>query len=446
MSNQAQHAEQFVLGALLIDNDAIDRIADLEAMHFYNFENKAIFEEITKQIISGKRADMITVFDILKDKIVDCLVYLNGLATSCGSSANIARHAELIIDCSIKRSLVALGNEIEEITRSHKQSAACVDIVASRVDLLSQRKTNIDPQKFDAMLGHYVQTMEDRISGKIRPISTGYLDLDNRLGGGFDRGTLTVIAGRPAMGKTALGLGIARNCSREGSALFLSMEMSKDQVCDRNVSALGKVPLAWLRMPRSDSPTDQRNWELVTGAFAAAQNMNLWIDDQTGLNMLSIRNKARLVKRKNGLDLLVIDQLSFITGASSDKAWESIGEYTRALIQIGKEMDVAVVLLAQLNRNCETRQNKRPMLSDLAQSGSIEQDADTILFLYRDEVYNPDTMDRGMAEIIIGKQRQGAPGMVPMVYIGEQTRFETYAGTWNPAPVKSYKEKRSGFD
>lgn len=438
-------AEYSVIGALLIDNDSIDRIADLLPEHFYNHENRQYFEELQKQIIAGKRADVITVFDSLRAKIPDCLQTLNMIANTVGSSANIQRYADIIVDKAIKRALVAIMREGEEVATSFKKSAECVDFVASKLEKLAQRRTDQEPQRLENLLGDYAQTLEDRMSGKIKPIKTGFADLDSKLGGGLERGTLTVVAGRPAMGKTAFGLGIARHVSFEGSALFLSMEMPKEQVCDRNIAALGHIPIQWLRNP-TDTPPTKNYWDQMTKAFSQSQEMNFYIDDQTSLNMLSIRNKARKVKRKSGLDLLVIDQLSFIVGASSEKLHEAIGEYTRALLGIAKELGIAVILLCQLNRDCEKRPIKRPIMADLASSGSIEQDANNIIFLYRDEVYNDNSQDKGICEVIIGKQRQGSPGFIGLKYFGEETRFENLAQPWQPSEQKSYKRKGLAAD
>lgn len=445
MTHEIQ-AEFSVIGALIIDNDAIDRINDLEPSHFYNSDNRVIFSEIRKQITAGKRVDVITIFEQLKDQVSDCLVLLNQISQSVGSSANISRYAEIITDKAIKRALVALGREIEDVVATGQKSGVCVDLVASKIDALGQRKTAQEPQRLDDMLMNYTQVLEDRMSGKIKPIATGFVDLDKKLGGGVDRGSLIIVAGRPAMGKTAFGLGIARNVSYWGSALFLSMEMAKEQVIDRNISAIGKLPLAWLRAPVDNTPAERGYWDNVTKAYGEVERLNLFIDDQPGLNMLAVRNKARQIKRKNGLDVMVIDQLSFLTGAQSDQNWQAIGEYTRALLQIGKELNIAVVLLAQLNRDCEKRPNKRPQMSDLAQSGSIEQDAATIIFLYRDEVYNPDSPDKGICEIIIGKQRQGETGIVGLAYIGEQTRFADLQHGWQASQPKSYTKRSSLAD
>lgn len=279
------------------------------------------------------------------------------------------------------------------------------------------------------------------MNGTIRPVSTGFDDVDDLLGGGLERGTLTVVAGRPGMGKTAFGLGLARNTADNGEvSLFLSMEMPRRQVMDRNISALSRVPLGWMKEPSNNGEA----WDRITHAYARAKDMPLYIDDQPGMNMLQLRSKARQVKRRAGaLGCLVVDQLSFLEGAAADNMAYAIGEYTRALISVAKELDCAVVLLAQLNRECEKRPNKRPMPSDLASSGSIEQDAATLIFLYRDEKYNPDSPDKGVCEVIVPKARQGATGMRGLTYIDDQTRFESLARGWRPQSEEKPKSNRT---
>lgn len=432
-------AEQSVIGALLLDNESLYRIPNLTAAHFYRHDHRDIFSEISRQIVSGARCDVITTFDALRDKIVDCLPYLNQISGAIGSSASISRYADMIVDRAVKRSMAALGGEMQE--PSMEDADVVLDRFAAKLEALAQKKTQQEPQRLSDMLGNYVDVIQARMDGKIKPLATGFADLDIRLDGGLERGTLTVVAGRPGMGKTAFGLGIARNVSTWGASLFLSMEMSKDQVSDRNIAAMGRIPIAWLRRPKDDTEM----FNSMTAAFAKAADMNLFIDDQTSLNMLEIRNKSRSVKRKSGLDVLVIDQLSFITGGESDKSWEVVGEYTRGLLALSKELGVATVLLCQLNRKCEERPNKRPMLSDLAVSGSIEQDAANVIFLYRDEIYNPDTPDKGICEVIAAKQRQGEPGMVGLAYIGNQTRFEDLVHGWKPTPRETQRT-RKGFE
>lgn len=440
-------AEQTVLGALLADNDALDRISDLDASHFYRHDHRMIFEEIRAQIASGQRADAVTVSEPLKDKVADCFKYLALLRHSAVSAANITRHSAIVIDRATKRALMVLADELRDMANSNQPAALCVDNVASKLEDLAHHKTSNEPKRLDEMLVSYIDVLMRRMNGLCRPVATGFRHLDEQLGGGFERGTLTVIAGRPGMGKTAAGLGVARLVAvNGGNALFFSMEMSAEQVSDRNVAALGHVPVKWLMNPSEHKPDDSTQWEAATGAFIKARNMKFFIDDQTGLNMLEIRAKARATKRKaGGLDLIVVDQLSFIKGSKSDKLYEAVGEYTRALVALAKELDCAVILLCQLNRDCEKRPDKRPMLADLALSGSIEQDAANIIFLYRDVIYHPELTgdERDICEWIIAKQRQGEPGTVGLKYTGYLTRFDDLPYRWTPKEKVSNDRRQS---
>lgn len=445
-------AEQAVLGALLADNDALDRVAELEAIHFYRADHRLIFEELQRQIMAGQRADAVTLYERLDGRIDDCLRYLATMRQSAVTASGIVRHAKIVIEKADKRSLAAISDEMRELAASHQPAASCIDLMASKLELLVQKKTGHDPERMEDMMAGYVDVLQQRMSGVIAPVKTGFIDLDERLDGGVERGTVTVVAARPGMGKTAFGLCIARNTSMEGGvSAFFSMEMARDQVNDRNVSALGKIPLKWLRKPGEDSSassSDSMYWSGLTVAITKSRDMDLFIDDETGLNMLEIRAKARKIKRKAGrLDCIVIDQLSFITGGKSDKLHEVVGEYTRALVRLAKELDAAVVLLCQLNRECEKRPNKRPIMADLAMSGSIEQDAANILFLYRDDKYNPDSRDKGLCEVNCEKLRQGEPGVVALAYIGAQTRFESLSYPWRPQTKDElpHTKKKGGF-
>lgn len=436
-------AEHSVLGALLLDNNAIDRISDVSEAHFYRAEHRTIFAEIAKQIAVGKTADVVTVAISLAAKVEDCMSYLNSLAQNTPSSASIRRYADILIDRAMKRDLMVLGNEMWDYANSPEDSSSLIDRAASRLDAMGQKKTRGMPTRLSEMLSDYADLLDRRMRGQVKPIATGFSDLDRRLDGGLERGTLTVVAARPGMGKTAIGLSFCRNVAQWGSAVFLSMEMDKAQVNDRNVAALGKLPISWLRKPTEE---DSTVWTQLTHAYQKASELEFYIDDETGLNMLEIRNKARMIKRKIGLDLLVIDQLSFITGGSKEKKnYELIGEYTRGLIALAKQLGCAIVLLCQLNRECESRNNKRPMLSDLAMSGSIEQDAANVIFLYRDEIYNPDSTDKGVCEVICTKQRQGEPGTIALTYIANQTRFEDIAFRWQPPSMREQPRSR-GLD
>lgn len=434
----SMQAEQAVLGALINFNNSLDKVTDLKSEHFYNADNRKIYAEIIAQIGSGKICDVISLSDALQGDNGDWLVYIHQLSQSQPSAASIRVHADLIIDYSKRRNLVAACREIESLAGT-APAIELADVLSTKLDQISIA-SNQEPEKFSESLNNYVELLQDRMDGKIRPIGTGFVDLDKRLDGGIERGTLTVLAARPGMGKTAFGLSLARNVAEWGSVGFLSMEMPKAQVNDRNIAALGRVPISWLRKPDDD----EDSWNRVTVAFEKAQNLKLWIDDQTSLNLLAIRSKARYIKRRSGLDLLIIDQLSFITGSKAENKAYELGDYTRGLLALAKELDCAIVLLAQLNRECEKRNNKRPMLSDLSSSGSIEQDASTVIFLYRDEVYNLDTQDKGICEVITAKQRQGETGTTALTYIGSQTRFEDLAFQWKPAQIKEPKDR--GFD
>ena len=434
-------AEQAVLGALMVDNDSLDRCADLDASHFYREDHRMIFGELQKQIAAGKKADPMTLFAVLGGKVEDGLKYMATLRMSAASAANIKHHAEIVLDKASKRALAAIASEAMELAASHEESAFCVDLVASKLEALSQRRTVHEPKLIGDTMVDYLTMIQNRLAGLHKPIPTGYVHFDELMGGGLERGTLTVVAGRPGTGKTAFGLGIARNVAAAGgtSAIF-SMEMAAAQLNDRNMAAIGKIPLAWLRSP-DESDHASPYWTQLSYATQKAQGMQLWIDEQAGMNMLELRAKARKIKRKTGLDILVIDQLSFITGGDSDQEWQNIGKYTRAMIEVAKSLDIAVVLLAQLNRKCEDRSDKRPIMSDLAQSGSIEQDAANIVFLYRDVLWNPQTQDPGIAEVISAKQRQGTPGTIGMNYNGIFTLFEDLPYRWE-RKMESSEPKR----
>jgi replicative DNA helicase len=445
---QHLEAEQSVIGGLLRDNDALDRIPDLKAEHFYSNEHGAMFRELVRQIAAGQRADVITVGEALSGKFARVLPYLNEMAQTTPSAANIVRYAGLVVDRAVKRGVQRIGGEMQEWVASTEAAELIVARAANRLDALVMRDTSSEPSHMADLLVEHAEMMTKRVEKEesVLPIATGLVDLDRQLGGGLERGTLTIVAARPAMGKTALALAIGRAVgSDDGVAELLSMEMPKRQVMDRNIAAIGKIPLSWIKEPTDDTPEARACWDRLSYAYQKAQEINLFIDDQTALNMVQIRAKARQVKRKAGrLDVLIVDQLSFITGSELENRSYALGEYTRGFVALAKELDCAVVLLCQLNRKCEDRPNKRPMCSDLADSGSIEQDAATIIFIYRDEIYNPDTPDKGVAELIVGKARQGATGTVPATYIGEQTRFENYGAKWTPQDQREGAKPKSG--
>lgn len=433
-------AEQSVIGALMIDNDAIDRMGDLRAEHFYRADHRKIFAEILRQISAGNGGcDVVSVFSAISHEVDDCLPYLHSIANNTPTAANIGKYSKIVRDRALKRALVALGNEFSDIAASSPEDAeVLIDRASSRLEKLAEARVRQEPVRASDEMLAYIEELDRRASGLGgRVTSTGFPDIDRRLNGGMRPGDLIVLAARPKMGKTALALAIARNVSMVDPALVLSQEMPKAQLHDRNVSALGNIPLEHVLEPSNMTETD---WAGLTNALQKLKNMNLILDDQGGLTLMDVRMKAKQVKRKYGLTLMVVDYLQLMDGEGNNRN-EQIERITRGLKALGKELGFATLLLSQLNRELEKRPNKRPQPSDLRDSGAIEQDADAVLFLYRDEVYNPDTMDRGICEVDVALCRQGKPGRVALSFIGEQTRFESLSYDWKQ-PAEQQPKRR----
>ena len=441
----ARDQEQSVLGALLLDNESIDRIGDLRAEHFWDATHRQIFQATCKLILANKPADVITVFDKLQaeTKEID-LQYLHSLAQNTPSSANIGRYASIVRDRAIKRGLVALGRELEDQAESSvEDSAALVDQFSSRLEVLAQASVKSEPVLARDDLAAHIESIDERHHGRgIPAISTGFADLDRKLNGGLRRGNLVVLAARPKMGKTALALNVATNIATDRSVLVCSMEMPKSQLHDRNIASLGRIKLDHMLDPQRFTEQD---WDGLTAAVQKIDAMNLYLDDKPGLTLMQVRAKAKQVKRRASLDVMVIDYLQLMEGEGSNRNAQ-IESITRGLKTLAKELDIVIILLSQLNRELEKRPNKRPQPSDLRDSGSIEQDADLVVFLYRDEVYNPDSMDKGVCEVDVALNRQGAAGRVALTYIGEQTRFENLQHSWHPAAPKAAASRSRGFE
>lgn len=445
---QAVEAEESVVGALLIDNDAIDRIGDLRAEHFFRGDNRAIFTEIVALISGSVGADVMTVFERLQAKgraaDVGGLAYLNDLANNTPSSANIGRYAEIVRDRAQKRGLLALSHEIQDSVGGAPESAAVlIDRASSKLEKLGEAVVKSEPIHAGESLAKYLDYMDRQAEGLIKPVPTGLTDLDRKLGGGFYGGDLVIVAARPSMGKTAFSLTVAANVAVDETVLFLSMEMKNEQLQQRLVSAQGGISMGALRNPAN---MNNEEWSRVTHATRKIADLKLYLDDQPNLTLLEVRSKARAVKRKHGLSLLVVDYLGLMATGQEERRDLQIGALTKGLKNLAKELDIPVVLLSQLSRKCEERPNKRPLSSDLKDSGDIEADADTILFLYRDEVYNPDSMDKGVCEVICTKQRQGEIGITGLAFIGEQTRFVDLAQGQQFGARPEQKQRNKGFD
>ncbi len=433
-------AESSVLGGILLDNGAWDRVGDLLADgDFYRFEHRLIFGAISSLVNASKPADVITVFEHLqnqgKGEEIGGLSYLNSLAQYVPSAGNIRRYAEIVRERSILRKLVGASDEIATNAFNPKGRP-----VAEIVDEAEQKIFNIGEQGsrmkqgFQGMdtlvvaLLDRVQEMADN-PNDVTGVPTGFYDLD-RMTAGFQAGDLIVLAARPSMGKTALAINIAEHVAlHEGLPVAVfSMEMGAAQLAVRIVGSIGRIDQSHLRTGKL---TDEE-WPRLTEAIEKLRNISLHIDESAGLTSTELRANARRLARQCGkLGLIVVDYLQLMSGSggsSEENRATELGEISRGLKMLAKELQCPVLALSQLNRSVETRTDKRPMMSDLRESGAIEQDADIIMFIYRDEYYTKDACkEPGVAEVIIAKQRNGPTGTVKLAFLKPITKFESLA-------------------
>ena len=431
-------AESSVLGGLLLDNGAWDRVGDLLVdSDFYRYEHRLIYGAAGALINASKPADIITVFEHLQNqgKAEECggLAYLNSLAQYVPSASNLRRYAEIVRERSILRKLVSASDEIA--TNAFNPQGRAVDRI---LDEAEQKIFNIGEegsrmkQGFQSMdslvvkLLDRVQEMADN-PNDITGVPTGFYDLD-RMTSGLQAGDMVVLAARPSMGKTAFAINIAEHVAlNEGLPVAVfSMEMGASQLAVRIVGSIGRIDQGHLRTGKL---TDDE-WPRLTEAIERLRTVSLHIDETPGLTTSELRANARRLARQCGkLGLIVVDYLQLMSGSSSngDNRATELGEISRGLKMLAKELQCPVIALSQLNRSVETRTDKRPMMSDLRESGAIEQDADIIMFIYRDDYYNKDSREPGVAEIIIGKQRNGPTGTVKLAFLKPLTRFESLA-------------------
>jgi replicative DNA helicase len=439
---QSVEAEQSVLGGLLLDNTAWDRVADIvTGQDFYRADHRLIFQHIGKLIEHGKPADALTVAESLEisSKLAEIggQAYLGSLALNTPSAANIRRYAEIVRERSIMRNLATVGTEIADSAYSPmgRDAKALVDEAESKVFQIAEAgaRTNQGFVRIDPLLTETVERIDMLYNREnkndIIGLATGFVDLD-RMTSGLQPGELVIIAARPSMGKTSLAMNIVEHVAlelRKAVAVF-SMEMSGTQLAMRMIGSVGRFDQHELRT----GTFKDEDWSRMVESVGKLNEAQLYIDDSAGLNALEVRSRARRLHRQcGGLSLIVVDYLQLMSatggGREENRATE-IAEISRSLKSLAKELKLPVVALSQLNRGVEARQDKRPMMSDLRESGAIEQDADLILFIYRDEVYNPGNPEKqGEAEIIIAKQRNGPTGMKKLTFLGKHIRFENRA-------------------
>lgn len=424
-------AEQSVVGAMLMDKDAILTAAEIvSGQDFYQTAYGVIFDSMVELFNEGKPVDLVTLQERLKEKDVPpeiaSLEFVRDLVSAVPTSANVKYYAQIVADKSMLRKLIKLNDEISNTCYAGKESLEAIleTTEKSMFQLLQQRNT-----------GEYVPIRQvvlnalDRIEkaskskGTVTGIPTGFIDLDYKLSG-LQPSDLILVAARPSMGKTAFVLNIAQYVAfkKDRATAIFSLEMSKEQLVNRLFSLESQVDAQALRtgnMKDSD-------WEkLIEGAGIIGKS-KLIIDDTPGISVLELRSKCRKYKLEHGLDLIIIDYLQLMTGSvgkRSESRQQEISEISRSLKGLARELNVPVIALSQLSRAVESRPDKRPMLSDLRESGAIEQDADVVMFIYRDEYYNKDSEYKKQAEIIIAKQRNGPVGTVHLAWLGEYTKF-----------------------
>ena len=431
---QSLEAEQSVLGGLLLDNQRWDQIADkVYESDFYRREHRQIFNAISHLSEDNKPADVVTVSEWLENagELEDAggLEYLGSLANNTPSAANIVAYAEIVRERSVMRRLISVSTEITNFAYRPEGRSA--------VNILDKAEKNILEISDDGarrggfrQLKHLLTESVDRIDQLYRSdspltgIGTGFTDLDG-MTSGLQSADLVIIAGRPSMGKTSLALNIAENAAvgqKTPVALF-SMEMPGEQLAMRMMSSLGRINAHRVRTGK----LSDEDWPRLTSAVSILAETPIFIDDSPALTPIELRARARRLHREHGLGMVVIDYLQLMqTGETTENRATEISNITRSLKSLAKELNVPVVALSQLNRSLEQRPNKRPVMSDLRESGAIEQDADVIIFIYRDEVYDEDSPDKGTAEIIVGKQRNGPTGTLRLTFLGEYTRFENF--------------------
>ncbi len=433
-------AEQSVLGGLLLDNLAWDRAADLLTDgDFYRHEHRLIFAAIGTLIAATKPADVITVFERLQSlgRADDGggLAYLNALAQSVPSAANIRRYAEIVRERAVLRKLIATSDEIATtaFNPQGRGAAQILDEAETKIfrigeETARQRQGFQGIDKLMVALLDRVNELHDLGAEDVTGVRTGFYDVD-RMTAVLQKGDLIVLASRPSMGKTAFALNIAEHVAvNEGlPVLVFSMEMGASQLALRLVGSLGRIDQQHLRTGKLAGD----EWTRLTEAVDRLKEAQVYIDETPALTAAELRARSRRMARQFGgtLGLIVVDYLQLMSGSatSDENRATEIGEISRGLKALAKELQCPVMALSQLNRSVESRNDKRPMMSDLRESGAIEQDADVIMFIYRDEYYNKESREPGIAEIVIGKQRNGPVGTVKLTFLKPLTKFDNLA-------------------
>ncbi len=433
---QSVEAEQAVLGGLMLAPDSLDRVGDfLNEADFYRRDHRLIYKAIRELSERNKPFDAVTLGEWFEANSLAEQIggtgYLVELASTTPSAANIRAYAEIVREKSVLRQLIDVGTEIvnDGFQPGGRESQEVLSAAEMKVFRIAEQgargRADFVPLR-EAMKDAF-QLLQERYEnqGSVTGLPTGFHDIDE-MTAGLQNSDLIILAARPAMGKTTLALNIAEFAAlkTKKAVVIFSMEMSASQLAFRLISSIGRVNATRLRTGQ----LEDEDWSRVTMAIKMLSDAKIFIDDTPALSPDVLRSKARRIKREHDLGLIVIDylQLMAVPGTGENRATE-ISEISRSLKALAKELNVPVVALSQLNRSLESRTDKRPVMADLRESGAIEQDADIIMFIYRDEYYHKDSQDKGLAEVIIGKQRNGPTGVCKLKFFGEYTRFDNLA-------------------
>ena len=433
-------AEQSVLGGLMLDAEAWDRVSEAVVPEdFYSRSHRMIFTAMQRLMESGQPLDLITVSEQLEieDQLDDAggFAYLGEIAKNTPSAGNILSYADIVRERAVVRDMIAVAHEIADAgyNPEGRDSSALLDLAETKVFKIAEMRTNANegPENIKSILEKTVDRIEQLYNNPhngVTGVSSGFNDLD-KMTAGFQSGDLIIVAARPSMGKTTFAMNLCEQAAmnEDKPVLIFSLEMPSEQIMMRMLASLGRVDQTKIRTGQ----LDDEDWARVSSTMGIMlEQGKMYIDDGSGLTPTDVRSRARRIAREHGgLSMIMIDYLQLMQVPSlKDNRTLEISEISRSLKALAKELEVPVIALSQLNRSLEQRADKRPINSDLRESGAIEQDADLIMFIYRDEVYNDSSEDKGTAEIIIGKQRNGPIGRIRLVFQGQFSRFDNYAG------------------
>ena len=434
-------AEQSVLGGLMLDNDAWDRVAEkVVEQDFYLRAHRFIFAAMSRLAESSHPIDIITVSEDLEANQqlddVGGFAYLGEIAKNTPSAANILAYADIVRERAVVRDMISVAHDIADAgyDTQGRTSAELLDFAETKVFKIAEQRANANegPEPINAILAKTIEKIDELFRSPhdgVTGVSTGYVDLD-KMTNGMQPSDLIIVAARPSMGKTTFAMNLCEHAAitSDKPVLIFSLEMPSEQIMMRMLASLGRIDQTKVRTGQ----LEDEDWARLSSAIELLNTKGkMYIDDGSGLTPTEVRSRARRVAREHGgLSMIMVDYLQLMTvpGLSENRTLE-IAEISRSLKALAKELKVPVVALSQLNRSLEQRADKRPVNSDLRESGSIEQDADLIMFIYRDEVYNDDSPDKGTAEVIIGKQRNGPIGRVRLTFHGRYSRFDNYAGS-----------------